>query len=180
MSFSYAVNISVHLGSFQTSRTDDAAESACALAGVAHARQPAWLGGARWTWGPEVLCPRAGLFLMAALAGPVCLGGEAGVGQGRLPAAPGGDRGGAGGEDPVSPPCSRPLGRAAPTGLGEGAGPAPRGLCFGSAARGSRTAGSRGALRLGGGGRGLRARSSGLPRRTGAAGGVGDAALRRR
>lgn len=144
----------------QTSRTDNAAESACALAGVAHAQQPALAGGARWTRGPEVLCPRAGLLPMAAFAGRVCLGGEAGMGQGRLPAVPGGDRGGAGCEDPVSPPCSRLLGRAPPTGLGEGAGSVPGALCFSSAARGSMTAGSLGALWLGGGGRGQRGKRS--------------------
>lgn len=114
----------------QTLRTDNAVESACALTGVAHAQQPAVVGGARWTRGLEVLCPRAGLIPMAASAGLVCLGGEAGSGQGRLPAVPGGDRGGSGGEDPVSPPCSRPLGRAPPTGLREGAGSVPRALCF--------------------------------------------------
>lgn len=164
----------------QTLRTDGTADRACALAGVAHAQQPAVVGGARWTRGPEVLCPRAGLLPMAAFAGLVCLGGEAGSGQGRLPAVPGGDRGGAGGEDPVSPPCSRPLGRAPPTGLGEGAGSVPRALCFSGAARGSMTAGSRGALGLGGGGRGhRRKRSTGVPRETGTRR-VGDAALRRR
>lgn len=105
-------------------------------AGVAHAQQPASVGSARRTRGPEVLCPRAGLLPMAAFTGRVCLGGEAGMGQGRLPAVPGGDRGGAGGKDPVSPPCSRPLGRSPPTGLGEGAGSVPEALCFGSAARG--------------------------------------------
>lgn len=43
--------------------------------------------------------------------------------------APGGERGGTGGEDPISPPCSRPLGRAPLMGLGKEAAKAALGDC---------------------------------------------------
>lgn len=55
--------------------------------------------------------------------------GKRALGQGRLLDYAGRRKGrGWGGEDPISPPCSRPLGRAPPMGLGEGAGSAPRAL----------------------------------------------------
>jgi len=51
--------------------------------------------------------------------------GKRALGQGRLLVNTGRRKGRGWGEDPISPPCSRPLGRVPQMGLGEGAGFAP-------------------------------------------------------
>lgn len=81
--------------------------------------------------------PEGGAFSNGfASAGRVYLGGEEGAGAGAAPGLCRAEKGeGLGGEDPISPPCSRPLGRAPPMGLGEGAGSAPRALASLSAPR---------------------------------------------
>ena len=68
-----------------------------------------------------------GFFQWLCLRGSRLLGrGTGRRGRGGSSFVPGGERGGAGDEDPIFPPRSRPLGRAPPMGLGEGAGSAPR------------------------------------------------------